>query len=462
MKIKLINIGPIREFEIDLSKKISLIYGKNNIGKSYAISVVYMLLKSFPMITKKSDLEFAIQRYTAFIREPQHLYQSGTVVFGSELLLSSVRAVLEYLMNDWIRDNFILYLKSSYGDLKNVKNALTPNPGLINVDSKTLQFSFHLFENLSEGGKVGQLLINKESIKNIDLSNENPESLSYKILTDFFREVRLYTTSFHYIPAVRSGYYLGLSNLGSIIAKINQYQGVIGSQSFTLPNTTVPVSDFYSTISNKLAFTSADEYNYKSVVDKIEQNILKGTVQIDKESGRILYFSNELKRTFDLSQVSSMVSELSIITAYLKFIIWDHVSLDQLDGEPSMSVGVFPTLFIEEPESHLHPEAQIKLMEYFVELAKMGLKIIMTTHSDYMSNKMGNLILAGKIEANNTGSYLLEKKKEGTACSKRKMRATDEGIEDANFHSAIEKLYKERIKLNDKYYGRIDRANKKS
>ncbi|MBK6681661.1 MAG: AAA family ATPase [Ignavibacteriales bacterium] len=161
--------------------------------------------------------------------------------------------------------------------------------------------------------------------------------------------------------------------------------------------------------------------------------------QIDKESGRILYFSNELKRTFDLSQVSSMVSELSIITAYLKFIIWDHVSLDQLDGEPSMSVGVFPTLFIEEPESHLHPEAQIKLMEYFVELAKMGLKIIMTTHSDYMSNKMGNLILAGKIEANNTGSYLLEKKKEGTACSKRKMRATDEGIEDANFHCATEK-----------------------
>lgn len=461
MKIKLANLGPISEFEIDLSKKISLIYGKNNIGKSYAISVVYMLLKSFPNITKRSDLELALQKYAYYIREPQHVYHTTVVSTESELLLSRVSAVLEYLMNDWIKENFILYLKSSYGDLKNVKNALTPNPTIIDVSTDTLQFTFHLFENLIEEGQAGQLQINKEYIKKIDLSNENTESLCFKILKDFFREIRLYTTSFHYIPAVRSGYYLGLSNLGSIIAKINQYQGVIGAQSFTLPNTIVPVSDFYTNVSNKLAFSIADEYNYKSVVDEIEKNILKGSVLIDKESGRILYFSNELQRHFDLSQVSSMVSELSIITAYLKFIIWDHVSIDHFDGEPSMSVGVCPTLFIEEPESHLHPEAQVKLMEYFVDLSKLGLKIIMTTHSDYMFNKMGNEILAGNIDSNDTGSYLLEMEETGSVCSKNKMQPDNTGIEDDNFLQVTEQLYRERIKLNDEYYERIDRENKK-
>ena len=47
MKIKIVNFGPIKEFEFDLSKKLIVTYGDNNIGKSYAMQVVYLLLKSF-------------------------------------------------------------------------------------------------------------------------------------------------------------------------------------------------------------------------------------------------------------------------------------------------------------------------------------------------------------------------------------------------------------------------------
>ncbi|OQX13783.1 MAG: hypothetical protein BWK80_42500, partial [Desulfobacteraceae bacterium IS3] len=53
MIIKIKNFGPIKEFEIDLSKDFSIIYGKNNIGKSYAVSVVYLILKYF--IIEKGD-----------------------------------------------------------------------------------------------------------------------------------------------------------------------------------------------------------------------------------------------------------------------------------------------------------------------------------------------------------------------------------------------------------------------
>ena len=47
MKIKIVNFGPIKEFEFDLSKKLIVTYGDNNIGKSYAMQVVYLLLKAF-------------------------------------------------------------------------------------------------------------------------------------------------------------------------------------------------------------------------------------------------------------------------------------------------------------------------------------------------------------------------------------------------------------------------------
>lgn len=47
MKIKITDFGPIKEFEFDLSKKLIVTYGDNNIGKSYAMQVAYLLLKAF-------------------------------------------------------------------------------------------------------------------------------------------------------------------------------------------------------------------------------------------------------------------------------------------------------------------------------------------------------------------------------------------------------------------------------
>ena len=46
MIIRIHNFGPIKEFEFDLNKDFHVVYGKNNIGKSYAITVVYLVLKN--------------------------------------------------------------------------------------------------------------------------------------------------------------------------------------------------------------------------------------------------------------------------------------------------------------------------------------------------------------------------------------------------------------------------------
>ena len=41
MKIKIERFGPIREFTYDLDKDLIITYGNNNIGKSYAMQIVY-------------------------------------------------------------------------------------------------------------------------------------------------------------------------------------------------------------------------------------------------------------------------------------------------------------------------------------------------------------------------------------------------------------------------------------
>ena len=47
MKISIHCLGPIHSYEFDLDKDFHLIVGRNSVGKSYAITVVYLILKAF-------------------------------------------------------------------------------------------------------------------------------------------------------------------------------------------------------------------------------------------------------------------------------------------------------------------------------------------------------------------------------------------------------------------------------
>ena len=47
MKITIEKFGPIDKFEYDLDKELIITYGNNNIGKSYAMQIVYLMLKTF-------------------------------------------------------------------------------------------------------------------------------------------------------------------------------------------------------------------------------------------------------------------------------------------------------------------------------------------------------------------------------------------------------------------------------
>ena len=56
------------------------------------------------------------------------------------------------------------------------------------------------------------------------------------------------------------------------------------------------------------------------------------------------------------------------------------------------------TLIIEEPEAHLHPGAQADIAVILARLVRAGVKVIITTHSDWLLQEIGNLILEGLID----------------------------------------------------------------
>ena len=131
-----------------------------------------------------------------------------------------------------------------------------------------------------------------------------------------------------------------------------------------------------------------------------------------------------------------MVSEVSPIVAFLKYIIVKKQSLS------SEGRGI---LFIEEPEAHLHPNNQVKLMEILTELTNAGITLVMSSHSNYVFNKLNNLVLSGKLDYNIYEPILLEKGEDGSVS---KLMHIDEcGADDENFIDVSEALYNEREQI---------------
>ncbi|MBY6258553.1 ATP-binding protein, partial [Phytobacter diazotrophicus] len=58
MKIGLRNFGPIKEFDIDLDKDFHLLIGRNSIGKSYAITAIYLIIKNLVELSKVRNFSF--------------------------------------------------------------------------------------------------------------------------------------------------------------------------------------------------------------------------------------------------------------------------------------------------------------------------------------------------------------------------------------------------------------------
>jgi predicted ATPase len=176
---------------------------------------------------------------------------------------------------------------------------------------------------------------------------------------------------------------------------------------------------------------------------EIEQTILGGEVIFDDDTKKMIYKPYNTDLYLEMFQVSSMAAEISPLVLFLKYII-----APSHNKKESKSL-----LFIEEPEAHLHPEIQVKLMEIFAKLVKENIKIIITSHSDFMFNKMNNLILEKKLDVSNISAIIFEQSEQGSIS---KVLPTDKlGVEDENFITTIEHLFNERTEI-------IERLNKDS
>lgn len=120
------------------------------------------------------------------------------------------------------------------------------------------------------------------------------------------------------------------------------------------------------------------------LASRLEETVLAGRIRVessDAEYPQFLYRPSGWQDDLPLMHASSMVSELASVVLYLRHVV--------RRGD---------VLIIEEPESHLHPAMQVEVIRCLADMVRSGIRVIITTHSEWMLDELANIIRSSRIE----------------------------------------------------------------
>ena len=264
------------------------------------------------------------------------------------------------------------------------------------------------------------------------------------------------------LPAARSGILQAHKTIAAVITSLSPLLPIRGVE---IPRLSGVAANFVSqllTITEARWFSIVDymttawgrliirrrrpEKRLLHILQFMENNLLKGRIELKapfkKLAPDIYYKSGDI--LLPIHRASSMVSELAPIYLYLKYIL----------SVPSY-------LIIEEPESHLHPEAQQHMARLLVRLVNAGVHVLVTTHSDYLLSQLNTHLLlstktreevkaagfdeSDRLEPYKVGVYLFRFDDRGSMTEE--LRVTEEGIPDDEFSRVAEAIHGTYTKL---------------
>ncbi|MCI5223658.1 MAG: hypothetical protein D3924_13550 [Candidatus Electrothrix sp. AR4] len=468
MKIIINDFGPIDTFTFDLKKDFHLIVGENNVGKSYAITIVYLLVKTILNSSKHLGfLEFYLQENTGEeILEKISSHINKNEITINDIVQNILHENLTILFLPTLSDS----IKASFNSIENLSNQFSNKSFCIDIVIDN--FSFSIVPEEKELS-ISNIIINHKYYVKIANQNRKPRKESaktflyfskkdksnnlfiksyiaviYDLYISFFNEVHEHVKSVHYLPASRSGLYQALSAFGQIVAELSKNRAFL-TKKIELPGISEPLSDYFLKLSEiRAKKRSFQNKPINQIAQEIEENILHGIVEFDPKTKRLIFSPEGTSLHLDLSSTSSMVSELSPIVSYLRYVLTVAESKAQLNifNVPiKNNKNAKHLIIIEEPEAHLHPEVQIKITEIFAKLVKIDVKIIITSHSNFIFNKVNNLILEKDIDITKSAATIFKNNSNGSVGYQ--LETDDLGIDDENFIDAAELLFEEKTTL---------------
>lgn len=257
----------------------------------------------------------------------------------------------------------------------------------------------------------------------------------------------------YYFPAARSGILQSHKALARIVMS---RLPLVGIESIEIPRLTGVVADFISDLITLETKPRTETRSPKSsplseTAAFLEKEVSYGTIDVARpvsgaEYPEFVYYDTNRNR-IPIHRTSSMVSEIAPIVLFLKYIIRSK-----------------NLLIIEEPEAHLHPKNQRILARAISQMVNAGLRVLVTTHSDYFLQQLSNCIrMSSKSSAakklgytkkdqllsESVGAYLFPFRKSRPGVKSKELPVSkSEGIPEDAFVQIAESIYDETVKLD--------------
>ena len=376
MKISVTNLGPINEATVELAG-LTIFVGPNGTGKSYLAKVIYGLQRHETLMT--SYFSNADRFYQVLFEKPMgaaqevltDLQQLNPTDLGQAIpKLANLHAELfKDRLSSYFNDDEQLFKKTiiyfSYlvslpdeQDLqKNIAGALEyakrwPGEVISPVDL-FWGFCWYLFWGAGGG------------------------------LADYFPAARSnFMLTYKEIYRARADEYVGLENMSDKLLLASK--GHQTRKTGKLVRFDKPTEDL---ISRLYDLDSSVMSPLASIALELQSRLYgEDYIVVDQSEGQLPDFRYQVHgkaSKIRLHLTSSLVTETSPIL--VGFRHW--IKPDSL-------------VIIDEPESHLHPEAQKALVSGLAEAINQGLRVILITHSPYILSCVNNLIKLGSLIKN--------------------------------------------------------------
>ena len=466
VQISVQNFGPVAKADIDL-RPLTVFVGESNTGKTYLSALIYALHQNFE----------GFSRFPRSVRDfffLESIYQTHDSSSSTQAALrKDILEVLKKLntperpftfsdlpqaVQDWLQHR----LKDSEVLENRLKRCFDLGP-----DSKLVRFTngerneLKVLLDVREDSQTRWHFNLQDAGSGLNVGGQiNGETSFSPEDTAVLREIFGVNNSgafwgrepaaAYYLPAARSGI---MQSHGVIASSLIENATRLGLERFpAIPAFSGMIADFLKLI------VSYDErrgssYEMRRIAKALENEVLQGEIKVTRPAPEgypeFLYRPKKTTETLRLSQSSSMVSELAPLVLFLRGIV-----------KPG------DLLIIEEPESHLHPDAQTAIARTLARLVREGVRLVITTHSDWLLQQLGNLIREGEVNKQKnqtpTSDNWLVKEEVGTWRFHRDEPVKEisfdriDGIEPSDYEAVSDKLYDSAIRLQQQLLEKED------
>ena len=388
------NLGPLREAEVDLSKELILLTGPNSTGKTYLAWSVYGLFRApdAPEVFRKLVKEI--------VESPEQGIAFERVIALWPRLLD---AIAEHLTG-----RLHLCFAADRQSFANVKISIRAGAGEPE-SQKTVQLMLPLgnneyFARVAVGPRLAiELLKRTEStgapslarleqtpIKQIPVEvrvalNEMLDaSMSRIVMGTYWPHSTLLPTERTAVDMFARELSIRRTDLGNRVVETQLTFPVdaeltsvhLGVATRDVGRYPWPIQDSLRA-ANDLVYTARQESEFADLASELE-TLLGGAVTSSKD-GAVGFKPTNGPAEIGIHLTSSVVKSLASLVFYLRH-----------------SAHKGNLLMIDEPELNLHPDNQRKIARVLVKAVNRGLRLIMSTHSDYFLRELNNLIILSR------------------------------------------------------------------